>query len=182
MWKIWDFYFLNDTTNVENMGFMFFSCTSLKSLDISNFVTTNVANFESMFWGCTGFRYLDLSHFLTPNVRNAKTMFEGSNGLFYLNLYNFIFNSVDYTNIFNNLKPYTIYCINDEPTKNEICPDSRFCFCHPDCAILEFFKIDFYNKISLDSCEKSNNKFDYKDLCYPKCPSNTLMLGKTCID
>ena len=84
-------------------------------------------------------------------MANAKTMFEDSNGLFYLNLYNFIFNSVDYTNIFNKLKPYTIYCINEENTKNKICPDSRFCFCHPNCKILEFFKIDFYNKICLDS-------------------------------
>ena len=42
-----------NTQNVTNMGFMFYGCSALKTLDVSNFDTKNVTNMQSMFNGCS---------------------------------------------------------------------------------------------------------------------------------
>ena len=42
---------------------MFKGCTSLTSLDLSNFETYNVDNMEGMFSGCTSLKNLDISRF-----------------------------------------------------------------------------------------------------------------------
>ena len=173
-----------DTSNVKNMANMFTSCPKLKNIDLSNFDTSKVTKITSMFYGCSGFRYLNLSNFLTPQVKEAVTMFKDSTGLFYLNLYNFVFDSsVQWEGIFDQLKPYVIYCINDAYTKNLILPINAFSFCSDSCYLFNYTKIDYYNQRCLDSCEKSDNtKFEYKGVCYLSCPSNTLMLGYLCID
>ena len=45
------------------MNDMFSNCTSLVSLDISNFDTTNVENMNQMFLGCSNLKFLDISGF-----------------------------------------------------------------------------------------------------------------------
>ncbi|MBQ3919953.1 MAG: BspA family leucine-rich repeat surface protein, partial [Oscillospiraceae bacterium] len=70
-----------DTSNVTDMSFMFCSCSSLTSLDVSNFNTTNVINMRSMFNGCSGLTSLDVSNFNTTNVTNMRCMFNGCSSL-----------------------------------------------------------------------------------------------------
>ena len=38
---------------LTNMSYMFFKCSSLKELNISNFNTNNVTNMNDMFSGCS---------------------------------------------------------------------------------------------------------------------------------
>ena len=137
-----------------------------------------------MFFGCKGFRYLYLPHIITPKVNSVNSMFKESEGLFYLNLFNFVVKeSMDRHDIFLGLKQHCVYCINDTHTKELILPEGAYAFCSITCEVLSNFKIDFYNKRCLDLCEKSDNtKYDYKNVCYPNCPKNTLMLGYICID
>ena len=42
---------------------MFYGCSSLTSLDLSNFESYNVYNMQGMFSGCTSLKFLDLSRF-----------------------------------------------------------------------------------------------------------------------
>lgn len=58
-----------DTSNVTSMYYMFSDCSSLTSLDLSNFDTSNVTDIERMFNDCNSLTTLDLSNWNTSNVR-----------------------------------------------------------------------------------------------------------------
>ena len=64
-----------NTSNVSLMNNMFNGCSSLTSLDLSNFNTSNVTNMGSMFHGCSSLTSLDLSNWNTSNVTRAYNRF-----------------------------------------------------------------------------------------------------------
>ncbi|MBR6034301.1 MAG: BspA family leucine-rich repeat surface protein [Clostridia bacterium] len=64
-----------NTCNVTNMSGMFYDCSSLTSLDLSNFNTSNVTDMSNMFCNCISLESLDLSSFDTSNVTNMSFMF-----------------------------------------------------------------------------------------------------------
>ena len=59
------------------MSYMFYNCSSLKELDLSNFNTNNVTNMSYMFFGCSSLNELNLFNFNTNNVINISGMFGG---------------------------------------------------------------------------------------------------------
>lgn len=63
------------TDNVTDMSYMFNSCYSLTSLDVSGFKTDNVTNMRAMFSACTSLTSLDISNFNTANVTSMASMF-----------------------------------------------------------------------------------------------------------
>ena len=64
-----------DTSNVTNMGSMFNTCSSLTSLDLSNFNTSQVTDMSYMFVEFPNIE-LNLSGFVTSNVINMMSMFD----------------------------------------------------------------------------------------------------------
>ncbi len=64
-----------NTSKVTSMNYMFHNCAVLASLDVSNFNTANVTDMEYMFYGCYALESLDLSSFNTANVTTMSTMF-----------------------------------------------------------------------------------------------------------
>ena len=70
-----------NTINVKNMSFMFCGCSSLKSLDLSSFNTSKVEYMSNMFYGCTSLQSLDLSSFDTTNVKFMNYIFLQCNSL-----------------------------------------------------------------------------------------------------
>ena len=70
-----------DTENVETMRWMFNGCSSLETLDLSNFNTKNVTTMNGMFYGCSSLKNLDLSGFNTKNVTDMSTMFNDCSSL-----------------------------------------------------------------------------------------------------
>jgi len=78
-----------DTANVTNMASMFRNCTALATLDLSNFNTANVTTMERIFQGCTSLQLLDLSNFNTENVTTMGFVFNGCTSLQLLDLSNF---------------------------------------------------------------------------------------------
>ena len=78
-----------NTSNVTNMGFMFYHCHSLTSIDLSNFNTSNVTNMQEMFGYCSSLTSLNLSNFNTYNVTNMDGMFDRCSSLTSLNLSSF---------------------------------------------------------------------------------------------
>ena len=75
-----------NTSNVTNMRSMFYGCSSLTSLDVSEFKTDNVTNMGSMFRGCSSLTTLDVSGFKTDNVTNMGSMFRDCSSLTSLDL------------------------------------------------------------------------------------------------
>ena len=54
---------------------MFYKCSSLTNIDLSNFNTNNVTDMGCMFYGCSSLTNIDLSNFNTNNVTNMFGMF-----------------------------------------------------------------------------------------------------------
>ena len=78
-----------DTSEVTNMGEMFYGMSNLTSLNLSNFNTSQVTNMGLMFYGLSSLTSLDLSNFDTSKVTNMSDMFNGMSNLTSLNLSNF---------------------------------------------------------------------------------------------
>ena len=78
-----------NTSNVTNMGYMFYGCSVLTSLDVSNFNTSNVTNMSSIFNSCKKLTFLDVSHFDTQNVVWMSYMFSFCSGLTSLDISHF---------------------------------------------------------------------------------------------
>lgn len=71
-----------NTQNVTNMGFMFYGCSVLKTLDLSNFDTKNVTNMQSMFNGCSALTTIYASDkFVTTACEFDGGMFVGCTNL-----------------------------------------------------------------------------------------------------
>ena len=80
------------------MGFMFSGCSSLKTLNLSNFYTWNVTMMSSMFGGCSSLTELDLTKMDTKAVTQAYGMFSGATSLTKLRLgQNFTFDKLTST-------------------------------------------------------------------------------------
>ena len=54
---------------------MFYGCSSLKELNLSNFNTNKVKNMNNMFSGCLSLKNLDIYNFVVNKGANIKDMF-----------------------------------------------------------------------------------------------------------
>ena len=86
-----------DTKNVTDMQSMFNICNNLTTLNLSNFDTKNVTTMGGMFLGCRNLTELDLSNFDTQNVTDMHSMFYGCSNLTTLNVSRF--NTTKVTNM-----------------------------------------------------------------------------------
>lgn len=64
-----------DTSRVTMMQAMFRECADLTELDLSSFDTSRVQNMAQMFSSCSELEYIDLSHFDTSSLENMSYMF-----------------------------------------------------------------------------------------------------------
>ena len=78
-----------DTSQVTSMVAMFQNCSSLTTLDLSNFNTSNVTSMVAMFQNCSSLTTLDLSNFNTSNVTSMGDMFKNCSKLTLLDLSSF---------------------------------------------------------------------------------------------
>lgn len=67
--------FINSTSNLTDMSNMFYSCTTLRKVNVSDFDTSNVTDMNSLFRGCKLLEALDLSKWDTSKVTNMFDMF-----------------------------------------------------------------------------------------------------------
>ena len=65
----------SNTSKVTDMDGMFYGCSNLTSLNLSNFNTSNVTDMSNMFWYCSCLTSLDVSSFDTSNVTKMGGMF-----------------------------------------------------------------------------------------------------------
>ena len=87
-----------NTEKVTNMSYMFYSCSSLTSLDVTHFNTAKVTNMNSMFDSCSSLTSLDVTYFNTANVTGMNNMFYSCSAL--TTIYasdNFVTDKVEYS-------------------------------------------------------------------------------------
>ena len=78
--------FTINVTNITNMKYIFYGCSSLQNLKvISRWDTSNVVNMEGMFYGCNSLNpFPNIEDWNTRNVINMKEIFAQCNSLEYL--------------------------------------------------------------------------------------------------
>ena len=64
-----------NTADVTNMRYMFGSCYSLATIDLSSFNTSKVTDMQGMFTSCHSLTSIDVSTFDMSNVTDMRTMF-----------------------------------------------------------------------------------------------------------
>ena len=107
-----------DTSNVTDMSYMFYNCKSLANLDVDVFYTNNVKNMSNLFYGCSGLTNLNVSEFNTVNTTNMSGMFYGCSGLTELKINNFnTSNTTDMSKMFWYCKNLTNLDIRNFDTK-----------------------------------------------------------------
>jgi len=80
---------------LTNMSYMFYGCSSLKSINFSLFKTNKVNIMKGMFKNCTSLKLLDLSSFNTNNVYDMSYMFNNCSSLENIDLTKFNTNKVN---------------------------------------------------------------------------------------
>jgi len=149
-----------NTNNVNNMSSMFSNCSSLTSLNLSNFNTNNVEDMSSMFYYCSSLTSLNLSNFNTNNVNNMCCMFFKCTSLTSLNLSNFNTNNVkDMSDMFYYCSSLTSLNLSNFNTNNV--KDMRCMFCH--CSLLTSLNLSNFN----------TNKVEDMSLIFNYCSSLT---------
>lgn len=97
-----------DTSNVKAMNEMFYGCSNLTTLDVSNFNTSKVTNMTSMFAYCSKLTALDVNNFNTSKVIAMSGMFQNCSKLTTLDLSNWYTNNVaNVTNMFSGCNSLT---------------------------------------------------------------------------
>ena len=87
-----------DTSILVDMGYMFTGCSGLSSLNLSTFNTSKVSSLYFTFSNCSGLSSLDLSNFNTSRVNTMSALFDGCSGISSLDLSNFDTSMVLYMN------------------------------------------------------------------------------------
>ena len=78
--------YLKVTSNVASLSNTFYNCSSLTSLDVSNWVTSNVTTLDSTFAYCSSLTSLDVSNWDISKVTNLANTFNGCSKLTSLDL------------------------------------------------------------------------------------------------
>ena len=84
---------------LTNMSYMFYGCSSLKSINFSSFKTNKVNIMKGMFKNCISLKFLGLSSFNTSNVNDMSYMFNNCYSLENIDLSNFNTNKVSNMNV-----------------------------------------------------------------------------------
>ena len=119
-----------NTANVTDMSYMFYSCSSLTSLDVTHFNTANVKNMNSMFSDCSKLTSLDVTNFNTANVMDMNSMFSDCSKLTSLDVTNF--NTAKVTNMsymFTNCAALTSLDVTNFNTENVANMERMFIDC-----------------------------------------------------
>ena len=119
-----------NTANVTDMSYMFYSCSSLTSLDVTHFNTANVKNMNSMFSDCSKLTSLDVTNFNTANVMDMNSMFSDCSKLTSLDVTNF--NTAKVTNMsymFTNCAALTSLDVTNFNTENVANMERMFIYC-----------------------------------------------------
>jgi len=143
--------------NLTECSYLFDSCNTIISIDLSNFETSKINNFESMFNKCCKLKEIKgIENFKTNNAINMSKMFQGCKELESLNLSNFDTSKVNKMNcIFNDCnKLKEIKGIENFKTTNVIDMSKMFQGCN---------ELESLNLSNFDTSKVNNMKYMFND-------------------
>ena len=162
------------------MNYMFEYCSSLTSLNLSNFDTSKVKEMRFMFEYCSSLTSLNLYSFDTSKVTFMYRMFYECINLEYINIYNFKeINLENCTDIFFGVSENIVLCIDEINIKDKILSQISNIKCHTISCSNDWKsiqkKIINNNNECIDSCENSTQyKYEYNGKCYENCSNGYL--------
>ena len=119
-----------NTNNVSNMSRMFYYCSSLATLNLNSFNTNNVSDMSYMFRYCLKLTTLDLSNFNTEKVKDMQYMFDQCKALESLDLSSFNTAKIEtMCGMFNTCENLSLLDISSFNTKNVSDMSSMFVNC-----------------------------------------------------
>ena len=92
--------YLKVTSQVTSMKEMFYGCSKLTQLDVSNWDTSQVTSMEYMFNNCPSLTQLDVSNFNTSQVKDMDGMFYKCSSLTQLDLSNWDISKVSVNSMY----------------------------------------------------------------------------------
>ena len=132
-----------DTSKVSSMYEMFSGCSQLNSLNLSNFKNTHFGNMGTMFKRCSSLISLDLSNFDTTQVNTMKNMLNGCSSLISLDLSNFNAANVgNMENIFRGCSQLVFLDISNFNTQNVNDQNTKVFYNN---TLLRFINLFYYN-------------------------------------
>ena len=127
---------------LTNMSYMFYECSSLKSIDLSSFNSSQVNDMKGMFNNCSSLKSLNLKSFDTGNVNYMIAMFQDCSSLQSLDLSSFDTRKViDMCYMFNNCSSLKSIDLSSFDTSNVINMGSMF----QDCSSLQSLDLSSFN-------------------------------------
>ena len=72
--------------NINSFKNLFYNCTNITEVDISNFYSSKIITVEKMFYNCISLLSLNLNNFSLPNLNNTSHMFYSCSALISLDL------------------------------------------------------------------------------------------------
>lgn len=150
-----------DTSQINNMSYMFCGCNSLEQLDLKNFDTHNVSDMSYMFYSCSNLTNLDISGFDTSSNTSMQSMFDGCKNLTYLDVANFdTSNCNNFSLAFRNCVLLTSLDVSNFDTHNATTMNNMFDGC-ANLTYLDVSKFDTTKCTALYSmfsdCHNINN-------------------------
>ena len=158
---------------------MFYECSNITEIDLSNFNTSKVNEMRSMFYGCSSLTSLNLSNFDTSKVEKIYNLLNGCTNLEYINMLNFNESSLSsesnyYSNIFNNVPNNIVLCINKINIPTKIYEQISAITCRrEDCSDdwkLHQKKIIEGTEQCFNNCP-NKNPYEYNGQCVSQCPN-----------
>ena len=143
--------------NLTNLKCFFSECSTITSLDLSNFDTSNVTDMYRMFNKCTKLQTISgLTNLITNNVTNMSAMFQYCNELLNLDLSNFNTSKViKMGGMFRDCKKLKeIKGIQNFITNNVTDMNSMF----GDCYILEYLDLSGFKTPNVTNMKYMFNK------------------------
>ncbi len=143
-----------DTSSATSMMAMFGGCNSLTYLDVSGWDMSGVTSTANMFNACTSLTYLDVSKWDTSSVTSMNSMFGGCYSLTYLDVSGWDISSV--TNIgsmFNNCDSLASLDVSDWDTSGVTSITSMFSGCYS----LQFLDVSKWDTSSVTNMQTMFN-------------------------
>ena len=161
-----------DTSKVKNMFDIFAYCDELLAVNVSSFDTSNVETLQGIFICSTKLKYLDLPNFNFSSAININYMFSYCRNLTYLNIYSYELKNIsDLDNMFadhSNIK----YCFKYLDFQYYSFDKDRILNCSDICFKPNIKIVNTSNKC-VESCNETNSKYEYFNICFDKCPNGT---------
>ena len=133
---------------LTNASYMFYNCTSLKSIDLSSFNASSVNDMNNMFQYCSSLKSIDLSSLNTSNVTDMSYMFYSCYSLKLIDLSSLNISNVNSMNSMfydcNSLKSINFTSLNISKVTN-------MSYMFYNCSSLESINLSSLNTNNIDN-------------------------------